>query len=143
MRTRQTLCPIVLLLAFLYPGSPQAGAVDHREAFSRLPASPEVLYLPAKYSACFGCHPARKVIEDEDFNMETSFRDIVLGKNLHSIHVFRQPQGTNCSACHRADAATGAPTFLPGIRLDMSEKGGRCAPACHRSKEYRNAGRSR
>jgi mono/diheme cytochrome c family protein len=143
LRTRRTLPSIALLIALLYPGFPIAGTVDHREAFSRLPASPEVLYLPAKYSACFGCHPARKVIEEEDFNVETDFRDTVLGKNLHSIHVYRQPQGTNCSACHRADAATGAPSFLPGIRLAMSEKGGRCAPACHRLKEYRNAGRRR
>ena len=134
---------MVLCLALLCPGHPRAGTFDHREAFSRLPASPEVLYLPAKYSACFGCHPAREVIAEEDFNVETNFRDTVLGKNLHSIHVYRQPQGTNCSACHRADDATGAPSFLPGIRLVMSEKGGRCAPACHRPKEYRNAGRSR
>lgn len=134
---------MALFLALSLPGHPLAGTVDHRVAFSRLPASPEVLYLPEKYSACFGCHPARKAIEEEDFNVETNFRDTVLGKNLHSIHVYRQPHGTNCSACHRADEATGAPSFLHGIRLTMSDKGGRCAPACHRPKEYRNAGRGR
>lgn len=120
-----------------------AGTVDHREPFSRLPASPEVLYLPAKYAACFGCHPARTVIEEEDFNVETNFRDTVLGKNLHSIHVYRQPQGTNCSACHRADPETGVPGFRPEVRLTRSEAGGTCTPACHRPKGYRNAGRGK
>ena len=133
------LLPPVLLAAV----SLSAGTVDHREAFSRLPASPEVLYLPAKYSACFGCHPAKTVIEEEDFNVETNFRDTVLGKNLHSIHVYRQPQGTNCSACHRVDPGTGRPGFLPEIRIAQSEKGGTCTPACHRPKEYRNAGRGK
>ncbi|HQT97734.1 MAG: hypothetical protein ACYC47_10550 [Desulfobacteria bacterium] len=142
MRTRRTLSSIALLLALLYPGFPLAGTVDHREAFSRLLPAGELLYLPERFSTCLACHP-KALAEDEDFNVDTRFRDTGLGKNLHWIHVSRQPQGTNCSACHRADAATGAPSFLPGIRLATSETGGRCAPACHRPKEYRNAGRAR
>jgi len=139
---RRTLSSIALLLALLCPGFPLAGTVDHREAFSRLYPAGKLPYLPERFASCLGCHP-KALAEDEDFNTDTRFRDTGLGKNLHWIHVFRQPKGTNCSACHRADTATGAPSFLPGIRLAMSEKGGRCSSACHRPKEYRNAGRSR
>ena len=142
MRIRQALSSIPLLLALLHPGVPLAGTVDHREAFSRLFPADELLYMPERFSACFSCH-TKALAEEEDFNVDTSFRDTGLGKNLHWVHVFRQPQGTNCSACHRADAATGAPSFPPGIRLETAEKGGRCAPACHRPKEYLNAGRNR
>lgn len=133
-----------LLLSLLppAPASVAAGTVDHREPFSRLPAQEELLYLPEKFSACLGCHP-RPVAEDEDFNVGTNFRDTGLGKNLHWMHVFRQPQGTNCSACHRVDKETGAPGFRPEVRLTQSEKGGTCTPACHRPKEYRNAGRGK
>jgi len=142
LRTRLALSLVALPILLLLPGLPHAGAVDHREAFSRLPAGMELLYLPERFSACLSCHP-RALAEDEDFNVDTRFRDTGLGKNLHWIHVFRQPQGTNCSACHRVDTATAMPGYLPGIGLDLSEKGGRCAPACHRPKEYRNAGRLR
>jgi len=142
LRTRRALSSMVLCLALFCPGDPLAGPVDHREAFSRLLPAGELLYLPERFSSCLGCHP-KALAEDEDFNVDTRFRDTGLGKNLHWIHVSRLPQGTNCSVCHRADAATGSPSFLPGIRLARSEKGGRCAPACHRPKEYRNAGRSR
>ena len=131
--------PVLALCAARLP----AGTVDHREAFSLLPGTAEVLYLPAKYSACFGCHPAKQVIEEEDFNVETNFRDTVLGKNLHSIHVYRQPQGTNCPVCHRVDAATGRAGIRGDVGLTRSEKGGSCAPACHRPKAYRNAGRGK
>jgi mono/diheme cytochrome c family protein len=142
LQTRQVLSSIALIFAILCPGFPLAGTVDHREAFSRLPPGGEVLYLPGRFSSCLACHP-KALAEDEDFNVDTRFRDTALGKNLHWIHVFRQPQGTNCSACHRADEVTGAPSFPPGIRLATSDNGGRCAPACHRPKEYRNAGRAR
>lgn len=133
---------MVLCLAILCPAHPLAGTVDHREAFSRLPPGEELLYLPERFSACLSCHP-RALAEDEDFNVDTRFRDTGLGKNLHWIHISREPRGTNCSACHRIDDAKGTLGHLAGIRLEMSEKGGRCAPACHRTKEYRNAGRSR
>ena len=138
-------CLPILPLAFLAlsVASSRGGPFDHRDAFARLPGAPEVLYLPEKYSPCFGCHPGKPVIEEEDFNVETNFRDTVLGKNLHSLHVYRQPLGTNCTACHRVDADTGKTAFLTAVRLERSEKGGTCAPACHRPKEYRNAGRSR
>ncbi len=134
---------LILLLLLLSPLLPAiAGTVDHRGPFSRLPAQEELLYLPEKFSGCLECHP-RAVFEEEDFNAGTNFRDTGLGKNLHWMHVYRQPQGTNCTACHRVDPGTGAPGFRPGIRLTQSEKGGTCAPACHRPKEYRNAGRGK
>jgi hypothetical protein len=140
---RPGLLPCLLLPSLLLAAaSLSAGTVDHRMAFSRLPAQQELLYLPEKFAPCNECHP-RAVAEDEDFNVGTNFRDTMLGKNLHWMHVFRQPQGTNCSACHRVDPETGRPGFRPSVRLTRSETGGTCAPACHRPKEYRNAGRGK
>ena len=146
MRTHRALSllllPLSLPLLILFPPPSQSGAVDHREAFSRLPPGEEILYLPERFSACLSCHP-KELVEAEDFNVDTRFRDTGLGKNLHWIHINRLPQGTNCSACHHIDAGTGALSHLPGIRLEMSGQGGRCSPACHRPKVYGNTGRKR
>lgn len=120
--------------------SASAPAGDHRAAFPRLPEAAEVVYLPARYAACLGCHP-KDLVEEEDFNVNTNFRDTALGKNLHGLHVFRQPRGTNCTACHRLDGETEAIFFPPEAGVSFEEEGGSCAPACHRPKRYRNAGR--
>lgn len=133
---KTALAALLLLLAAL----PAAGGVDHREPLRNLPAEREILYLPGRYAACIPCHP-RTVFEDEDFNVDTDFRDTRLGKNLHWMHVFRQPQGTNCSACHRSDEKTGGLSYPPEIRIEMRKDGATCSPPCHRTKEYRNAGR--
>ncbi len=133
---RAALAALILLLAAPNPGR----AVDHRDALRKLPGGREILYLPSTYAACIPCHP-RPVFEDEDFNVDTDFRDTRLGKNLHWMHVFRQPQGTNCLSCHRAVEETGALGYPPAIRHQRRPDGGSCAPACHRPKEYRNAGR--
>lgn len=127
---------LLLLLAAL----PAAGGVDHRGPLRNLPGEREILYQHGKYAACIPCHP-RPVFEDEDFNVDTHFRDTQLGKNLHWMHVFRQPRGTNCSACHRSDEATGGLSYPPDIRIELRKDGGTCSPPCHRTKEYRNAGR--
>ena len=133
---KAALAAVLLLLA----APPAARCEDHRGPFRGLPADIEILYLPARYAACIPCHP-RPVFEDEDFNVDTYFRDTRLGKNLHWMHVFRQPQGTNCSACHRSDEGTGGLEYPPEIRIELRKDGGTCSPACHRKKEYRNAGR--
>jgi mono/diheme cytochrome c family protein len=142
LRKHLALSSIALFLVILCPGDLLAGPVDHRDAFSRLLPAGELLYMPERYSSCLGCH-TKALAEEEDFNVDTLFRDTKLGKNLHSLHIFRLPQGTNCSACHRIDTATGTLSFLSGIRLSISETGGQCTPSCHRPKEYRNAGRDR
>ncbi len=125
---------LVVLSAAAAPGA------DHREPLRNLPPEREVLYLPEKYAACVPCHP-RPVFEDEDFNVDTDFRDTRLGKNLHWMHVFRQPQGTNCRACHVADDAAGKLGYPSEVRFEMRRDGGTCSPPCHRTKEYKNAGR--
>jgi len=140
----KSVLKMILGAAFLLAlaPDPSATAEDHRERFRRLPPSPELLYLPERYSACLPCHP-RPVFEEEDFNTDTNFRDTRLGKNLHWMHVLRQPQGTNCSACHRLDPETARLSYPAEVGFVAAEKGGSCAPACHRRKQYRNAGRSR
>jgi len=113
---------------------------DHRESFRSLPAQAELLYLRERFGACFSCHP-HELAEDEDFNVDTGFRDTGLGKNLHWMHLFRQPQGTNCTVCHRIDPDSGRLSFSVAAGVTRSAQGGSCAPSCHRPKEYRNAGR--
>ncbi len=130
---------MAVLVAVLSAGATALG-VDHREPLKNSPKEREVLYLPEKYAACIPCHP-RPVFEDEDFNVDTYFRDTRLGKNLHWMHVFRQPQGTSCAVCHRADEKTGALGYPPEIHHEQRKDGGSCSPQCHRTKEYRNGGR--
>lgn len=132
----------ILLLAGLaaLPRLEAADAPDHRTAFRGLPKAPEFTYLPGRYAACTSCHP-RELIEEEDFNVDTNWRDVTLGKNLHGIHVYRQPSGVNCSVCHVLDEASGRIAYGPKVRVAPSEKGGSCTPACHRPKQYDNAGR--
>lgn len=130
---------IPLLLLLLVPGTGRGGG-DHREPFRNLPEQAELLYLRERFDACFSCHsPA--MAEEEDFNVETGFRDTGLGKNLHWMHLFRQPRGTNCSACHQVDRKSGRLSFSESAGVARSEQGGSCSPSCHRPKEYRNAGR--
>lgn len=130
------LAAAIVAAAFPFPVS---RAEDHREPFRNLPPSRELLYLPERYSACIPCHP-RPVFEEEDFNVETGFRDAARGKNLHWMHVLRQPQGTNCGACHVVDDATGRLSYRPEIGFAPSAAGGSCAQPCHRPKSYRNLG---
>jgi hypothetical protein len=80
--------------------------------------------------------------EEEDFNVDTNWRDTTLGKNLHSLHVYRQPTGVNCAVCHVLDREN---RVRDGDRVNLSreEMGGACTPSCHRPKSYRNAGRFR
>ncbi len=119
---------------------PAAPKVDHRDAFRHLPQGEFLTYLPEKYAACIPCHP-RVVFEEEDFNVDTNWRDVTMGKNLHGLHVYRQPDGVNCSVCHAWDEAAGKIVYGPKIKVTVTEKGGSCTPACHRPKKYNNAGR--
>jgi hypothetical protein len=114
--------------------------VDHRDAFRHLPQNEFLTYLPEKYAACIPCHP-RVVFEEEDFNVETNWRDVTMGKNLHGLHVYRQPDGVNCSVCHVWDEGAGKIAYGPKIKVTVTPKGGSCTPACHRPKKYDNAGR--
>ncbi|HEY5995730.1 MAG TPA: hypothetical protein VIU29_01850 [Candidatus Deferrimicrobiaceae bacterium] len=122
------------------PGKAGAKPFDHRNAFQHLPPEDFLTYLPEKYAACIPCHP-RVVFEEEDFNVDTNWRDTTMGKNLHGLHVYRQPDGVNCAVCHAWDEASGRIVFGSRINVKVTEKGGACTPACHRPKKYHNAGR--
>lgn len=143
----------LLLAAPLPPGGSARAAVlpkgtdplppvaAHRTAWGHLPGEDFILYMPQKYEACLGCHP-KEMAEEEDFNVDTNWRDTTLGKNLHGLHVYRQPTGVNCSVCHALDRENRV-RFGDRVNLKMEAKGGSCAPACHRPKTYHNAGRYR
>lgn len=122
------------------PTSPGKPKVDHGDAVRHLPQGEFLTYLPEKYAACIPCHP-RVVFEEEDFNVDTNWRDVTMGKNLHGLHVYRQPDGVNCSVCHAWDEAAGKFGYTEKVKVKVTETGGSCAPACHRPKKYHNAGR--
>lgn len=127
-------------LALAAFADPADTASKHRDAFRHLPPGKFLIYLPEKYAACIPCHP-RPVFEDEDFNVETNWRDTTMGKNLHGLHVYRQPDGVNCSVCHVWDETAGKFAWGKKIKVTVTEKGGSCTPACHHPKKYDNAGR--
>jgi hypothetical protein len=139
------IVPALLLAALgaavpFCPASAGKPAHDHRDAARHLPPEEFLTYLPERYAACIPCHP-RPVFEEEDFNVDTNWRDTTLGKNLHGLHVYRQPDGVNCSVCHRWDEPSGKFAFSERIRVTVKESGGACTPSCHRPKKYDNAGR--
>ncbi len=131
---------VLALAATAFSATELPPAVDHRDAFRHLPQGEFLTFLPEKYAACIPCHP-RVVFEEEDFNVDTNWRDVTMGKNLHGLHVYRQPDGVNCGVCHAWDEATGKIVYGPKIKVTVTEKGGSCTPACHRPKKYNNAGR--
>ncbi len=137
MRFRRAALAAVAAVGLVLPAAPRAE--DHREPFRNLPSSRELLYLPERYAACIPCHP-RPLVEEEDFNVDTGFRDAPRGKNLHWMHVLRQPQGTNCSACHVVDGTGGKLSYRPEVGFAPSPAGGSCTPPCHRPKTFRNLG---
>lgn len=141
-RTVVLLVPLVALAlaAAAAPAAAPRPAVDHGDAVRHLPAGEFLTYLPEKYAACIPCHP-RVTFEEEDFNVDTNWRDVTLGKNLHGLHVYRQPDGVNCSVCHVWDEGTGRFGYAEKVGLKPGERGGSCTPSCHRPKKYDNAGR--
>ncbi len=109
---------------------------SHRVAFQALPQQEEVIFLESRYGACFFCHEPAMAHDENAGETRTRFRDLIIGKNLHALHLQRQPRGTNCTGCHAAGEP--AVVFTGGVRLIRSRNGGSCQPSCHRPKKYRN-----
>jgi len=108
-------------------------------------AYPESFYAPYsedRYALCFQCHDAA-AFASERTESDTGFRDG--DRNLHFLHVNRNPKGRSCRACHDPHATRGPKHVRESvpfgsweipIRFRATETGGSCAPGCHRPYRY-------
>lgn len=106
---------------------------------------PERFYAPFKareYGLCFSCHEVAMVTSRRT-RSETGFRNG--SKNLHFLHVNRNPRGRSCRACHEIHAAdnplqvrNSVPfgSWTMPINFTQHETGGSCLPGCHQMREY-------
>jgi predicted CXXCH cytochrome family protein len=108
-------------------------------------AFPEGLYAPwspDNYELCFSCHE-ESLVGERSTTEATAFRD---GKrNLHSVHVGRETKGRTCLMCHYPHAGSSHALLREStpfgkwnlsIRWKGSDKGGSCAPSCHKKRSY-------
>jgi predicted CXXCH cytochrome family protein len=100
-------------------------------------------FSDGKYALCFSCHE-KAAFSDVNTTTKTGFRD---GKrNLHFLHVNKNPKGRTCRACHEVHADAGAPNHVREsvgfkgwtmpLNFTRSKEGGTCAPGCHGEKRY-------
>jgi len=99
-------------------------------------------YSADAYALCLRCHSSQVVFTDAT-NIETNFRNG--DRNLHAVHVNKQPMGRSCRACHSthasrfesqiADTVSYGQWKLP-INFKVTETGGSCAPGCHKPASY-------
>lgn len=107
---------------------------------------PPEFYMPYKtenYALCFDCH--NKDIALNEFTTKlTDFRNG--DRNLHFLHVNKDPKGRSCKACHQVHAGNqpkhirdkvpfGRNWFLP-VNYTKIDTGGRCVVGCHKPKDY-------
>jgi predicted CXXCH cytochrome family protein len=99
-------------------------------------------YTKDQYGLCFNCHKPELMMYPETA-FATSFRDGI--RNLHYLHVNKEKRGRNCKTCHDVHGSENPKLMAGTIRfgnwkMDMnfqiSEKGGSCAPGCHRPQKY-------
>lgn len=125
------------VLTFSFPrGKDIDTLLSHREAFSKLPSQEELIFIESKYEPCFGCHDLSMVYDENAQDAETAFRDFLIGKNLHHLHVQRQPKGANCTGCHQVGDR--GVMLTKNVALTRKDNGGSCQPSCHRAKTYLN-----
>ncbi|MBI5117521.1 cytochrome C [Candidatus Poribacteria bacterium] len=100
-------------------------------------------YATEKYAICFDCHNKNIALEELTTTL-TNFRNG--NRNLHFLHVNKDPKGRSCKACHEVHAGNqakhireevpfGSMWSYP-INYTKLETGGRCLVGCHKPKEY-------
>ena len=99
-------------------------------------------YTKDQYGLCFSCHKPELMMYPET-SFSTGFRNGI--RNLHYLHVNKEKRGRNCKTCHDVHGSENPKLMASTIkfgnwRMDMnfqiSEKGGSCAPGCHRPQTY-------
>lgn len=108
-------------------------------------AFPATYYAPFReesYALCFGCHESSLALEAQT-STATDFRNAE--KNLHFVHVNKEPKGRTCRFCHRFHASTKPRHIRESITFGQWElplkyqalpNGGKCMPGCHAPKGY-------
>ncbi|NOZ02162.1 MAG: hypothetical protein GXP54_09770 [Deltaproteobacteria bacterium] len=104
------------------------------------------LYISIKgdpYALCMDCHEA-DMLDNGTSPPDTDFRNGEI--NLHALHVARS-KGRTCRVCHdvhgsdqehliRRSVPFGNSGWKLEIRYDQTERGGKCATACHAPRDY-------
>ncbi|MEW6072967.1 MAG: cytochrome c3 family protein [Planctomycetota bacterium] len=101
-------------------------------------------YEERRYALCFQCHEP-DVVRDGRTDALTDFRNG--DRNLHFLHVNRQPKGRTCRACHETHASRnprhiadavpfGESDWMIPINYRKSDTGGSCLPGCHKQYGY-------
>ena len=101
-------------------------------------------FAESEYALCFGCHDAKAMTEERTTKV-TAFRNG--DHNLHYVHVDRSRKSRSCRACHNSHASDNPKHLTKSVRFGrmgwqlplncaLNEKGGTCAPGCHKPYGY-------
>jgi len=102
-------------------------------------------YSTDKYALCFDCHNKDMAIEEFTTTL-TGFRNG--DKNLHFVHVNKNPKGRTCRACHEVHAGKQQKHIREKvpfgklsypIRYTKTDSGGSCVVGCHVERGYDRA----
>jgi predicted CXXCH cytochrome family protein len=94
------------------------------------------------YGLCFACHD-RSLVMAESTDRATGFRDGT--RNLHFLHVNRDPDGRSCRSCHATHAGPTGSLIAESVQFGQwklplnfitTDTGGSCAPGCHQAATY-------
>ncbi|MEM7828315.1 MAG: cytochrome c3 family protein, partial [Candidatus Aenigmatarchaeota archaeon] len=105
------------------------------------PTSLYVEFSKEKFALCFGCHDDGLVMKEKTTDA-TNFRN--KDRNLHSLHV-KKDKGRVCFICHDIHASNNPSIIRDSVPFGKwalplnymkKEKGGVCAPGCHKKVEY-------
>jgi predicted CXXCH cytochrome family protein len=119
----------------------------HGSEVSRLltkeyPATFYQAFSVERYELCFSCHD-QQLVELPQTRGLTGFRNGE--RNLHFLHVNKDPRGRNCRACHNTHASNNELHLAESvpfgqwempINFSRTETGGSCAPGCHKPYDY-------
>ena len=118
------------------------GSDNYRILIDTFPQEFYAPYSTDKYGLCFTCHNKDLAI-DEFTTTLTGFRNG--DKNLHFVHVNKNPKGRTCRACHEVHAGK-QPKHIREkvpfgklsypIRYTKTATGGSCVVGCHVERGY-------
>jgi predicted CXXCH cytochrome family protein len=97
--------------------------------------------VKSSFALCFTCHNS-DLLTVQSTDESTNFRDGK--KNLHFLHI-NSPKARNCIICHDVHGSTNPALikdkvkfgdWMMNIKFTKQEKGGSCAPGCHKQLSY-------
>ena len=97
--------------------------------------------VKSSFALCFTCHNS-DLLTVQSTDESTNFRDGK--KNLHFLHI-NSPKARNCIICHDVHGSPNPALindkvkfgdWIMNIKFTKQEKGGSCAPGCHKQLSY-------